>query len=121
MTTLRTFRLGFGYEQQKLADRVHISPGYLCDLEHDLKKPSPHLARAIADIFGAKVEAVFPDGCAEKVCRQRAIESNYCPPAPPLPPLVLRCWKCGAVRISYHPTCYACGAGFERREHEQSV
>ena len=118
MTTLRTFRLGFGYEQQKLADRVHISPGYLCDLEHGLKKPSRFVAVVIANIFGVKPEIVFPDGYAEKVCRQRAVDTGYRPPETPPPPLVLRCWKCGAVRISYRPFCYQCGAEFERRVEE---
>jgi len=119
VNTLRKYRMGYGYRQDKLAARVFISPGYLCDLEHDLKKPSPRLARAIADIFGAKVEAVFPDGCAEKVCRQRAVDTDYyCPPTLLPPPLVLRCWKCGAVRINHRETCYACGAEFKARPME---
>ena len=116
MNTLRKYRKGYGYEQQKLAEKVHVSPGYLCDLEHGLKKPSPALARIIADVFGAKVEAVFPEGCAEKVCRQRKVDTGYCPPDTPAPPLALRCWKCRAERINHDEFCYQFGAEYEIRE-----
>jgi len=117
MNTLRKYRMGYGYRQDKLAMQAHVSQGYLCDLEHGIKKPSPHVAATIANIFNVKPEVIFPNGYAEKVCRQRAVDTNYyCPPTPLPRPLVLRCWKCGAVRISYRPTCYACGAEFERRE-----
>jgi DNA-binding XRE family transcriptional regulator len=128
MTALRKYRTAYGHRQDKLASRVFISPGYLCDLEHGLKKPSPRLARAIADIFGAKVEAVFPEGCAEKVCRQRNVGA-YVPPdesRPIIPyPREFRvpCRHCGTpiyLRTDdRHPItrgalcCVYCGAEFE--------
>ncbi|MBE3040277.1 MAG: helix-turn-helix transcriptional regulator [Chloroflexi bacterium] len=120
MTALRTLRKGYGYEQQKLAAKVFVSPGYLSDLEHGLKKPSPRLARAIADIFGAKVEAVFPDGCAEKVCRQRKVDA-YAPPVEPAPVIYYpsRCPKCGAQVV--RERCYACGYDYEVRMEEAHV
>jgi len=122
MTPLRSLRKGYGYAGQKFAAKVFISPGYLCDLEHGLKKPSPKLARAIADIFGAKVEAVFPEGCAEKICRQRKVDSYYMPDEdPPRPVVVLpsRCPKCGAQVVG--EWCYACGYDFEARGEEAHV
>lgn len=120
MTSLRTLRKGYGYEGQKFAAKVFISPGYLCDLEHGLKKPSPKLARAIADIFGMKVEAVFPNGCAEKVCRQRNVDSYYMPDDTPRPIIAYpsRCPKCEAQVVI--PSCYACGYQFDERPAEEA-
>jgi DNA-binding XRE family transcriptional regulator len=116
MTALRTLRKGYGYEGQKFAAKVFVSPGYLCDLEHGRKKPSPRLARIIADIFGMKVEAVFPDGCAEKVCRQRKVDSYYMPDDTPRPVVVYppRCPKCGAQAVG--EKCYSCALEFAGQE-----
>ncbi len=126
---LRKYRRAYGYQQQRFADKAHISPGYLCDLEHGLKKPSAGLAKVIADVFGVKVTAVFPDGVAEKDCRQK-----FAPPAPygpddpgprrlyPRRPFTVLCWHCKArvpmcaddyrPVVDAEPRCPSCGAEF---------
>ena len=80
MTRLRKLRIGYGYEQKYLAEKVGVSTTHMCNLEKGDRLPSPVLAKRIASVFGAKVEAVFPDGVAEKVCLDR-----FAPPVP-LPP-----------------------------------
>jgi DNA-binding XRE family transcriptional regulator len=109
--------MAYGYRQDKLAEKAHVSPGYLCDLEHGIHKPPPTLARVIADIFGAKVAAVFPDGVAEKICRKR-----FAPPVPDIPEdpgprrlyprrdFGVICWKCKTKLTmradDYHPSAF---------------
>ena len=127
MTPLRRYRMAYGYEQQKLASKVHVSPGYLCDLEHGIKSPSAALARVIADIFGAKVEAVFPEGVAPKDCRKKFEPTHI--PAPevrgrryPRGDFGIMCWHCKRTSMfradDHHlpldddPRCPSCGARF---------
>ena len=130
MTKLRLYRRAYGYAQNKFSEKAHISPTYLCDLEHGNKKPSAGLAKVIADIFGAKVEAVFPDGVASKDCRKKFVPPEpYVPDEPPVKrrlyprrDFVVMCWHCRSTMTmradDYHPVtgedlcCPACGARF---------
>ena len=111
-TMLRKFRKAYGYSQGKFAEKCHIAQTYLCELETGRRRPSAGLARHIADIFGMKVGAVFPDGVADRDCR-RKFEVRVCSPPPPA--RVVRyldtCPKCGAQQI--FERCYACGKGLE--------
>lgn len=114
MSQLRRFRRAYGYQQKVFAEKVHIGPSYLCRLEKGTAKPSAALARIIADAFGAKLEAVFPDGVAEKDCRRKFRPAPPTPPESVLVPLPLppRCPKCGASVVACD--CYACGMELER-------
>jgi DNA-binding XRE family transcriptional regulator len=128
---LRKYRRAYGYAQNKFAEKVHISPTYLCDLEHGNKKPSAGLAKVIADVFGVKVSAVFPDGVAVKDCRKKFVQPQpYMPDDKPrVPPrqyprrdFAVMCWHCRSTMTmradDYHPVtgddlrCPACGARF---------
>jgi transcriptional regulator with XRE-family HTH domain len=129
MTALRRYRMAHGYTVERFAGKVLISASHLKHLEQGFSKPSPHLARAIADIFGAKVSAVFPDGVAKsehggrRSGAGRPLGAIILPPLPPPPaprPFALRCWKCGAVRVSDHERCYQCGAEFTAREEARA-
>jgi DNA-binding XRE family transcriptional regulator len=130
MNTLRQHRKSAHLQQWALAGVTGVSQSRISQIEKRNEIPSLRNARILAAYFDVGIEAMFPDGVQTSPPLGRFVKGypgkpkgtgEYCPPTPPPPPLVLRCWKCGAVRISYHPTCYACGAGFERREHEQAV
>ena len=95
--------------REKLAAKVHSTGAYIYQIEKGTRTPSPWFAKTIADYFGVKVEAMFPD-----VVPGRTRGSKYAPPEPHYepPPAVEAhrlsvCPKCGAT--GFFCTCYACG------------
>jgi len=127
MTTLRQHRKAAKLKQWMLAAKTGVSQSRISQIEKGHEVPSLRNARILAAYFDVGIEEMFPDGVQTSPPlgrfvkgsggRPKSMRTAYCPPLPKPPPsLVLRCWKCGAGRISYRPTCYACGAEFERRE-----
>lgn len=110
MTRLRHYRHAQNMTTTKLAEKVHSTAGYISQLETGARTPSPWLAKLIADYFGVKVAALFPDGVSEvtRVSKYKPEEPRYEPPSPVRARRRLSvCPKCGATGFYEH--CYACG------------
>jgi DNA-binding XRE family transcriptional regulator len=127
MTTLRQHRKAAKLKQWVLAAKTGVSQSRISQIEKRNEIPSLRNARILAAYFDVSIEEMFPDGVQTSPPLGRFVKGSpgrtksmrtgcYCPPMPPPSPLVLRCWKCGAVRINHRETCYACGAEFEARE-----
>lgn len=48
---IRRVRTELGYSQSELAERVDISPGYMCDIENSRKWPGADKLTALADVL----------------------------------------------------------------------
>lgn len=55
---IRAIRETLGVPQGKLAERVGVSHGFLCNVEAGKKRPSPAIARRIADELGVPLDAI---------------------------------------------------------------
>lgn len=109
MTRLRHYRHAQNMTTTKLAEKVHCHSAYISQLETGTRSPSPWFAKLIADYFGVKVEALFPDGVSEgtRKSKFRPDDPCYAPPAPAPRRRLSVCPKCGATGFFEH--CYACG------------
>ena len=55
-TIIKELRLGAGWTQQQLADRVHVSGRTIISIEKEQYSPSLMLAYRLARVFGVSVE-----------------------------------------------------------------
>lgn len=108
MTRLRHYRQAQGMSRARLAAKVHSDGAYIYQIENGTRTPSPWFAKLIADYFGVKVEAMFPDGVSEMTRKSkfRPQEPSYEPPLVVVNRLFV-CPKCGAS--GFFNSCYACG------------
>jgi transcriptional regulator with XRE-family HTH domain len=113
---LKLARLHAGLSQQALADAVSLSRACVSDIELGRSLPCAKSAHDLARFFGVPETELFPSGTREPSGDPKRKE--YQPPVPvPLPrPLVMRCSKCGADRVTPGETCYQCGEEFWREE-----
>jgi len=53
------YRRKFGYSQEKLADKLHVSRQTIISIEKGKYNPSLPLAMMLAEIFQTNVESIF--------------------------------------------------------------
>ena len=126
MNILLRLRKSGGLTQYELARLTGVSQTRICQIELQHEKPSLRNARILAVYLSVGIEEMFPDGIQASPPLGRFPKGNPgwprrerekpCPPTPrPRPKiLALQCWKCRADRVNHNPTCYQCGAEFER-------
>jgi DNA-binding XRE family transcriptional regulator len=52
---VRTYRENAGLTQAELAEKLGVTRGYICDIEHNRRDFSKHFARQVADFFGFSI------------------------------------------------------------------
>jgi len=57
-SAIRSLREALGIPHGKFAIRCLISPGYLTNIEKNVKQPSPAVARKIATELGVSLDAI---------------------------------------------------------------
>jgi transcriptional regulator with XRE-family HTH domain len=130
MNRLRHHRKMRQLTQSKLAEKSHMTQNRVCELESGLHLPWAYEARVLADLFGLKPEALFPDGFKVKADYNNGPETHesekpYRPDPPRLYPrrdFTVLCSHCRTMLTmradDYHPVmgedlrCPQCGAQF---------
>ena len=54
-------RKSFGYTQEKLAEKIEVSPRYISDVEQDKAKPSYEVLVKMCNIFNIGLDDVFSE------------------------------------------------------------
>ena len=61
-------RTALGMSQLELADRAHVTPGYICQLEKNQKEPSVRVLRAILRALNLELTVSSPLAEEDRRC-----------------------------------------------------
>jgi len=102
MNRLAEYRIRAGLLQSKLAMKTHMRAPDISKVETGVRLPWAHEAAAIANVFGVRVSAIFPEGVKTRDGRadngrKNAAEAEAS--APPPPPVFVRRYPAGPFLV----------------------